>query len=312
MTGAFSIEYYDRRTGCVRAEDVFAAGFLNWSYNTAAGRLLTRTVLSRKCISDLYGWCCRRDFSRRLTRLFVRQMKVDEGELLTPVEAFENFDSFFKREINPAARPIDRNPRALIAPADGKVLVYPSVEPDRTFAIKRNLFNLRQFLGDDALTEQFAYGSMAVIRLALSDYHHFHFPDSGIPRDTMTISGKYYAGGSYGLRHPVPFYTENSRTITLFDSDNFGPMAIVEIGAFTIGSIKQSFQSGASVNRGDKKGYFEPGGSTVVLLMQRGRVNFHGDLVILSAKGLETKVRMGEAIGFQAGRCDLSRQRRAQ
>lgn len=309
MTGAFTIEYYDRRAGCIRAEDVFAAGFLNWSYNTAAGRLLTRTIISRKWVSDLYGWFCRRNFSRKLTRVFAGRMNIDKNEFPIPVEAFDNFDSFFKREIDPAARPIDRNRSTLISPADGKILVYPSVEPDRIFRVKRNLFNLRRFLGDDKLVQQFAYGSMAVIRLALSDYHHFHFPDSGVPGTTVSITGKYFAGGSYGLRHPVPFFTENCRSITLFDSDHFGRMAIIEVGAFTIGSIKQVFEPGVNVDRGDKKGYFEPGGSTVVLLMQKGRVNFHSDLVILSAKGLETRVRMGEAIGYQAGRDSASGER---
>ena len=138
---------------------------------------------------------------------------------------------------------------------------------------------------------------MAVIRLSFPDYHHFHFPDSGVPGEPVSVPGKYHAGGSYSLRRVVPFYNENRRMITPFESDHFGPMVIAEVGAMTVGSIRQCFQPGRNVERGQRKGYFEPGGSTVVLLFERGRVVFDYDLCVNTKRGIETSIRVGESIG---------------
>ena len=57
------------------------------------------------------------------------------------------------------------------------------------------------------------------------------------------------------------------------------------------------------MKKGDEKGYFEFGGSTVVLLLQNGKVRLDADLVENSENGYETIVRMGERIG----KCKLSK-----
>ena len=66
---------------------------------------------------------------------------------------------------------------------------------ETTFRIKQSVFNLSEFLRNDELTEKFAKGSMIISRLCLTDYHHFHFADSGIPGEAISIRGKCYAGG---------------------------------------------------------------------------------------------------------------------
>ena len=95
---------------------------------------------------------------------------------------------------------------------------------------------------------------------------------------------------------PTPFYAENHRTTTLFYSDHFGQMGMAEVGAFTVGSIKQTFIPGRQLNKGDKKGHFELGGSTVVLLLAKDSIKIDDDLFFNSIKGFETRVRYGEKI----------------
>jgi len=144
---------------------------------------------------------------------------------------------------------------------------------------------------------KFGGGSMVVSRLCLTDYHHFHFPDSGVPGEALSVRGKYYASGPYGLRALVPFYTENYRMLTLLDSDHFGQIAIVEIGAFTVGSIQQRYQSGRHIAKGARKGFFELGGSTVVLLFEKGRIELDKDLCTNTRSEVETYVLLGDSIG---------------
>ena len=142
---------------------------------------------------------------------------------------------------------------------------------------------------------------MIISRLCLTDYHHVHFPDSGIPRASVPIRGKVYAGGPYSLERLVPFYTENYRMVTLFDSDHFDQMAMVEVGAFTVGSIRQRYLPGIHVRKGARKGFFELGGSTVVLLFQRGVIELDEDLVRNSRNEVETYVRLGDSLGRRPG-----------
>jgi phosphatidylserine decarboxylase len=51
--------------------------------------------------------------------------------------------------------------------------------------------------------------------------------------------------------------------------------------------------------RGMEKGYFEYGGSTVILLIKKDKLQIHQEILENSRKGTETPVRMGECIGHK-------------
>lgn len=297
MKERFRLTYFDRCTGALLTEPVYAEAFLKWSYNTGLGQWMTDLFFRQKIASRLYGWFHKQGWSKRKIKPFIETMEISMDEVLRPLEDFSDFNDFFTREIDLSKRPMNKDQRVCVAPSDGKVLAYPSVPRDQTFRIKRGTFTLHEFLQDASLADQYANGSMVVSRLSLRDYHHVHFPDSGIPRKAVAIHGKYYAGGPYSLRTVVPFYTENHRMLTLFDSDHFGRIAIIEVGAFTVGSIEQRYEAGRHVAKGAHKGFFELGGSTVVLLFEKGRIRFDEDLCTKTKAGIETFVRLGDSIG---------------
>jgi phosphatidylserine decarboxylase len=88
--------------------------------------------------------------------------------------------------------------------------------------------------------------------------------------------------------------------LTLLATESFGAIAMLEIGAFTVGSIRQDYADGMAVAKGEHKGRFELGGSTVVLLFEPGMIRLDADLCDRSAAGVETYVRFGEALGRQS------------
>ncbi len=289
--------YYDRNNNRLMTERIYASKFLSWSYNTRLGRFVNDFLFKQKFVSQLYGWLHKQRWSRRKIRSFVEKLNVNMEESVRLIEDFKNFNDFFTREIDLSQRPIHKDTHVCISPTDGRVLAYPVVKADNTFRIKRGTFNLRYFFCNDTLVEKFVGGSMVISRLYLSDYHHFHFPDSGIPGQATSIHGKYYAVGPYALRTFVPFYTENHRMLTLFESDHFGQIAIFEIGAFTIGSIQQQYLPGIHVAKGVRKGFFEFGGSTVVLLFQKKRIKLDEDLCRNTRNDIETYIHLGDSIG---------------
>jgi phosphatidylserine decarboxylase len=293
--------YRDRATGALRGETVYAEGFLDWLYNARAGRLVESVLAAGPGPSRLYGWLQRRSFSRRRIRPFVERMGIDMSECPRPVESFSSFAEFFTRPIDPTRRPLAADERACLCPVDGKVLVRQDLDPEAPLQVKRATLTLSGLLGDARLARSYEGGALAVCRLGLADYHHVHFPDAGTPGPAQRTPGRYHAGGPYARGWLVPVFAENVRARTAFESDHFGSMQIVEVGALTVGSIRQAFRPGARVERGAHKGWFEIGGSTVVLLFPRGAVAFDADLVEASARGLETAVHMGGPLGRAPG-----------
>lgn len=76
-----------------------------------------------------------------------------------------------------------------------------------------------------------------------------------------------------------------------------GLAAYVEVGAFGVASIHQTFD-GKEFRRGDEKGYFDFGGSTVIMVFPKSAVEYDKDLLEHSANGVECLVRAGEHIGY--------------
>lgn len=289
--------WVDRRTGRLRADPVYREGLLTWLHGSEGGWLLTRWILSRSFVSRSHGWLNRRRWSARKIAGFVRTMNVDMEESLRAEGEFRSFNDFITRRIDLSRRPIHPDPAVCVAPADGRVRAFPVVGRDTRFTLKRTGFDLRTLLRDEELAARYAGGSMVVSRLYLADYHHFHFPAEGTPGEPRIVRGRCYATTPYTPRRTVPFLAENHRQLTILDSPRFRRIALVEVGAFTIASIRQRFRPDRPVRRGEHKGYFELGGSVVVLLFERGAIRLDEDLCENTRAGLETYVRLGESLG---------------
>jgi len=297
MINRFRVQYVDRPSGQVESERVVAAGFLDWSYNTRLGRLCTRALLARRWVSRLFGFAARRSVSRSLIAPFARFAGIRLQDFIRPEEGFRKFDQFFTRQLQPGARPQEGDDDVCTSPVDAKILVVENLEPSRQIRVKRSLFNLRRLVTTKVLADRYAGGTAIICRLCLSDYHHVHFPVSGIAGEARAVDGRLYACGPYASRWLVPCYADNYRMITVIDSETFGSVVVIEVGAFTVGSIRQHYRPGYRVCRGDHKAVFALGGSTVVLLFEAGAIQVDDDLRRHSARELETRVRCGESIG---------------
>ena len=284
------LQYIDRDTGQVMTDRIYARGILDWCYNTRVGWLLSRRLLSWRFVSRVYGWY----YKRRWTR---RKIPIDASNCLQPLGEYKSLNDFIVRRIDLRSRPIHPEAKTCVSPADARVWVEPTVTLDRQFTIKSATFQLGSFLRDSALAAAYEGGTLFIFRLYLGDYHHFHFPDAGTPSQPRSLPGRYYAVTPYSSRWLVPYFAENHRHLTLLDSRHFGQILIAEVGAFTVGSIQQCFRPGEFVQKGSRKGYFELGGSIVVLIFMRDRIEVDADLTANSSIGMETYVRMGQSIG---------------
>ena len=62
---------------------------------------------------------------------------------------------------------------------------------------------------------------------------------------------------------------ENKKELTTLKTKYFGDILYVEIGATNVGSIRQTYQDVPLHKKGEEKGYFEFGGSSIVLLFEK-------------------------------------------
>ncbi|MGI6448745.1 MAG: phosphatidylserine decarboxylase [Desulfitobacteriia bacterium] len=295
-----AIYYFDRESKEKRKEIVIGDKYLQWLYGTKSGFFLLETLVKRKLFSTIYGKLQDTRLSRRKIKSFVTELKINMQEALREeLSTYQSFNDFFTRHLKPEARPINSNPRVLISPADGRLLAWEKISTDSLLQVKGMTYTLSDLLQDKELALAYEQGTCVIIRLNPADYHRFHFPDSGVPAGSLKIKGKYYSVNPLALKRVPHLYCENKRELTIFSSDNFGQMLLIEVGATCVGTIIQTFSPNKHAQKGSEKGYFKFGGSTVILLLPENTVKIDADLLHNTAAGLETKVRLGEQIGLK-------------
>lgn len=290
------IKYVDRESGQVRTEKVYGEQWLNWLYHNPVGEATLWAIAKRKIVSSVYGDMMEKPSSSDKIQPFIEEYGVDIS--IAQEQNFNSFNEFFIRKLKPQVRPIIQDSLSVASPADGKVLAYENIN-NSDFYIKGVRFNVESFLNNSELAKKYRNGSMIVFRLAPPDYHRYHFPVSGkVPQANTKIDGDYYSVNPLALREKAEIFWLNKREYGIIESPVFGNVVMVEVGATMVGSMLQSY-SGTSIKKGDEKGYFKFGGSTVVLLFEKDKMKIDQDLLRNTSNSLETTIKMGEQIAVK-------------
>ena len=290
------IKYIDRETGQVQIENVYGEKWLDWLYHNPVGEATLWTIAKRKIVTSLYGDQMEKPASADKIAPFIEEYDVDIT--IAQKQNFKSFNDFFIRQLKPEARPIVSDSLAVASPADGKILAYENVS-NSDFYIKGFRFNVDSFLDNTELAKKYKDGSMIVFRLAPPDYHRYHFPVSGITASSnIKIDGDYYSVNPLALRKKAEIFWLNKREYGIIKSPILGDVVMVEVGATMVGSMIQTYTS-TTVKKGEEKGYFKFGGSTVVLLFEKDQIKIDADLLTNTANGLETTIKMGEQIAVK-------------
>lgn len=292
-----SIYFYRRGAAAKEEEIILGKGLLRWAYHNPLGKSLAALLFHHAWPSRLAGWFADTRWSRRRILPVIRDLAIDATEFADPVESYPTFNAFFTRRLKPGARPFSPDDSDIASPADGRVLVYPRLQNSTLVPVKGNSFTVDDLLGYPAA--EFHDGSLAVIRLCPADYHRFHFPCKGRLIEQRRIQGRYHSVNPLVLALGIDVFSQNERHVALLENARLARYAYVEVGAFGVGSIVQTY-TGPVVQKGDEKGYFQYGGSTVLLVFQPGKILFEKDLLTHSAEGYETFLRAGQRLGKTA------------
>jgi phosphatidylserine decarboxylase len=287
------VQYYDRQSGVLKTEKVAGEKWLLWLYENPVGEATLWALVKRKVVSSVYGNRMDRPSSTKKIKPFVEEFDIDLST--AQKQEFSSFNDFFTRKLKNNARPVDTNSAVTVSPSDGKVLAYADVS-NSDFIIKGHRFDLFSFLNNARLAQQYRDGTLVIIRLAPFDYHRFHFPISGSVSPVTRINGEYYSVNTLALRKMTEIFCLNKRELTIISNPLFGDVVMTEVGATLAGSIIQTY-TGKFAKKGEEKGYFKFGGSTIVLLFEKNKIRIDEDLLINTLKGYETAIKEGERIG---------------
>lgn len=288
------IRYWNREQGREEVERIYGEGALRWLYETAPGRWVGHRLLASRWVSRLSGLWWSSRWSRRRVPAFIRRFAIPEEEFERA--EYRSFNDFFSRRFRPGLRPFREAPGELSAFAEGRYSLFDRVDAAGTYPVKGTDLTPERILGGAGVAERFHDGPLAIARLCPTDYHRFHFPDDGRVLSVQREAGRLHSVHPVALATRSEIFATNERRVSILESRHFGALAYVEVGAMNVGRIIQTHPSDHPFRRGDEKGYFLFGGSSVLLFGEPGRWRPDEDLLERTRRGQETLVRLGDRI----------------
>lgn len=282
------------RTGQVIVSNEKQNKLLKKLYSNVFGRILLKR-LTAPSLSKAVGRFMDSRPSKLLIKPFIKRSGIDTSQYI--MKGFRSYNDFFTRVVKPDKRPVDYTPEHLISPCDSKLTVH-KIGKNSIFRIKGSRYRVSDLLQNDFLAERFGGGYCLIFRLEVDDYHRYCYIDDGKKADNTFIAGELHTVNPIALER-YNIYKRNCREYTVLHTDNFGDVVQIEVGAMLVGRIV-NHHGESSFRRGDEKGKFEFGGSTIVMLFEKDSITVDTDILRNSSEGIETVVKYGEKIGKKA------------
>ncbi len=282
-----SRKYYHREKKILCTEQAPSEKKLIFLYTTFIGRILLKLIFSANWYSYLTGKYYSTAFSKNKAQKFIKDYNIDLSHCVK--KEFTSFNDFFTRIEN---RKINCNPTDVISPCDGLLSCY-KIDENLKLNIKGRTYSLAELLKNSKYKVFFKGGTCLMYRLTLTDYHRYIYNTNGRIIENLHINGSLHTVRPInGSNHN---FFENSRNITILDTDAYGVIAQIEVGAMLVGKITNHKKSG-TFKQFEEKGFFEYGGSTIIQLYAKEKISIDADISNFTKDEIETKVKLGEKI----------------
>ena len=278
----------ERKTLISRDRDL--GGFQKFLYRNFIGRLILK-LLIRPWVSKLGVFYMNRKCSKGMIKKFVKKNNIDLSQYdMTNIKCYNDF---FTRKIIDGARNINMESNKLISPCDSKLQAF-KINEESIFNIKDSYYKVEDLIQNKELAKEYINGYCLIFRLTVDDYHRYCYVDNGTKTKNTPIKGVLHTVNPIALEK-YNFYKTNSREYCILETENFGKIIQVEVGALMVGKISNHHQE-YTFTKGEEKGMFLFGGSTIVLLVKEN-IKIDEDILFNTSNNDETVVRYGEAIG---------------
>ena len=262
---------------------------IKFLYTSIPGRIILKLITNR-FVSKMIGMYMNSRLSIKRINKTIKENNIDMS--LYENKEYTSYNDFFTRYKDNLD--FDMNEDDFVSPADSKLLAI-KLNNKSSFDIKGSIYTLSDIVKED-LTKKYKNGYALIFRLEVTDYHRYHFIDDGTLDEYKYIKGKLNTVQPIAYNKKI-FHT-NCREYTTLHTKNFGEIIEVDVGALCVGKIVNN-KSVKEFKKGDEKGHFEFGGSTIILFVQDNKVIIDNDILLNSALGKETVVSCGEKIGIK-------------
>jgi len=293
MSSTNLVRFYNRYTDQIETEAIYGESYLRFIYGNPLGKLALWAAVKRAFFSKWYGHKMSSLTSARKISPFISDYELDVSQFADSPEKFQSFNDFFSRKLKDSSRPILGADNKLTFPADGRHIMVSDLSKEQAIWAKGQSFNLKKLLGSSERADRYQFGSVLISRLCPTDYHRFHFPCKGTASASELIDGHLYSVNPIALMKNISYLWQNKRSVTELDSEIFGKVCLLEVGATCVGCIEQTYEEGL-VDKGQEKGYFRFGGSMTMVFLEPGRVTYSEDLIEQSQNGTELYAVMGD------------------
>ena len=251
-------------------------------------------IITAPFISKMAGAFMNSSLSKPCIDFFIKKNNIDMSEYKK--ENWESFNEFFTRKLKNGKRNPVMQENILISPCDSFLSVY-EINDESKFLIKDSLYTVSELCKNEEIENEYSGGICLVFRLTPTDYHRYIYPDSGAKGKNTYIQGKLNTVRPQMLG-VTPVYKTNSREYTILRTNNFDNIVFMEVGALLVGKIK-NYHEEYNFKKGEEKGLFEFGGSTIIMLLKKDIALIDSDLIEATNSGQETRVKLGEKIGVR-------------
>jgi phosphatidylserine decarboxylase len=296
-----SIKYFNRAKNQVEVEKIYGDFFLRWLYCTPSGKALSN-IFCKAPLSKIYGKV--QDvsvLSRKKVRPFIKEFNIQIDDYLpgsvaaTDIrDSYSTFNEFFIRPFKQGKREFVQG-KEMPAFAEARYLGFEEIHASQKFPVKGEELSAKALVANDQWWKIFDQGPLMIARLCPVDYHRFHFPDNGKVLAEYRVHGDFHSVNPFALRFRDEVFSKNERHVTILETENFGKLAYIEVGAIMVGKIIQSYK-GDSFKRGQEKGYFLFGASTVIVLGEKGKWKPSADMLEYSKKEMEVYLQLGNSV----------------
>lgn len=287
--------FWDHETKKFGEEPNYAGDLIDRLYSTPRGKLLNLVLYSRKYFNWYFGLYKNSHYSLPQVEKDIECHKIPMHEFIE--QKYKCYSDFFLRLFKEGVRPFAPEKNTFPAFAEGNYFAFDSITPDIRFPVKGDFLNIQTILKKKEIAKDFEGGTIIICRLCPVDYHHFHYPDNGKTLLQYDIRGDYHSVNPLALLRKPDIFCKNYRRVNLLETENFGKIAYVEIGAMVVGKIVQAHQF-QEFKKGDLKGHFEYGASTVIVIAQKGKLKLDETILFNSLQGIESKVKLGKPLAY--------------
>lgn len=264
-------------------------------YSSVFGRTVLKCLMHSHAL-NLAGAVCHSKISKPFIKKYIKNNNINMDEF--EGQTYDSFADFFGRTREKNS--FIEEPKALISPCDGLVTIF-EIKDGINLPIKESLYKVSDLIPDEEIANMYSDGLCVIVRLCASDYHHFCYIDNCYHNEAHFIPGLLHSVQPIAC-DSVPVYRINRRKWSLMETENFGTVAQIEVGALLVGGMIHENENGrVAAKRGDEMGKFDLAGSTICLLFDKTtkeKLELMPEYLKSVDGKEEVRIRMGEAFGY--------------